>query len=1116
MAYTLYNRVEQLYMMIDSNTGKITTTSNAANATCFTISINGDDDEAGSGVGNLARFVVVSNGGSGIDYKPTGQYLKYDGTELVASNTASYKDDSSFFIRQALNTSFDACSDGAKISLYPNALQLWNKRMYVKLKDKQIYREAKEDAVDHGALTVWTLIQCKASDKRATSQYNSYTDPQLEDVYYVYNEATKRYMGPLIGKNKGDAMPLAESQETAGRYKFMGHKATMDAVLAFDVDYELGDNGLVVDDAPKFINVSAVSNGGAFYMVAWPYGGGNSMFFINNPVKYDSPATSYIVDGAYITMMPWDYKGDPNNSSTTTGSSKYNENGGYVYQSTSGNSVECATTETLEQNNVNSLYYTWKIVAAKDDSGEVIPDVYYLVNAATGAYMPSTAADRSALSTVPAADGSVPEGAGRFTPILDTDTGLYVAFRDYDTLNNDNYGYIGNNVTKTGSESMNSRTLGASADLSQYSTENRATDVYNPELGDTQSMTVTYHNYANTQFWYYINPVDISTSLLIDEEYLKWVIENLDTKGGRTVGHFDALENTNYTSSYVVTTDEDGKTKLTKLDDPRLLTFEELAELVKYNYEHQSEYTTQEEKDAADAALQELKRCIEDEEYIIHPRIGRFYTITSPYRFYKDLYLRETYTAKYYNEMQAQQQVHFMHEDNDEEEVSTFWRFDIAPDEADKSLYTDKNVQHYFYIRAVNSRDVLRRLNTTIVADSREDSNLEAGLFALNKDYNLNVYYGSTLLRSYNKNKERTWADEGSFLGIWTPEGTENPMDAVVRAGSDARIPQVNENVRPEGAVNNWNITEVKTVDVNFLDFTENNAVPVDEANNNGHQYFYNAFCYPFAVKIPADKGLFAYTAVSGTTTDKTLSFKKADNEVIPAFCPFVLESTTGLTEASLEIVYAPGEEYGLYDKIDNYTPENWATICAEYGIAEDYDTYTANKEANADQPWSMTSIYSLVPTDKDEVNLDNTGISQLRYSKASGATVVGNICPSPLGSGEQAYVLHDDCDNVATLVTEGVDQSYETADDALYTSTSSYIIPCNSAVLILESNEDKYRVDDPITSGVEEVSTEDVVREPERDANGNLIYFDLYGRRITNPAPGIYILTNGRKVVVR
>jgi hypothetical protein len=1108
-------------MMIDPDTGKLTTTSEAADATCFRIDINGDGDDAGSGIGNLARFVVVSNGGSGVDYQPTGQYLKYNGTELIASETASYKDDSSFYLRAAFNTSFDACTDGAKIALYPSVLQLWNKRMYVRMDLEQVYREAKEDAVDHGALTVWTLIQCKQSDKRATSQYNNYTDPQLKDVYYVYNEATKQYMGPLIGKAAGQAMPLADSQETAGRFKFMGHRSNMARILAFDVDYDLGDNGMALNKNAKYINVSAVSNGGAFNMVAFSHVGGNSSFYISNPVKYDSPATSYIVDGAYITMMPWDYKGDPNNSSTTTGSSKYNEKGGYVYQSTSGNSVECATTETLEQNNVNSLYYTWKIVAAKDGD-EVIPDVYYLVNAATGAYMPSTAADRSALSTVPSADGSVPEGAGRFTPVLDTDTGLYVAFRDYDTLGNSNYGYIGNDVTASGAASMNSRTLGASASTTQYKTEERETEVYNPELGDTQTMKVTYRNYTTTQFWYYINPVDISTSLLIDEDYLKWVIENLDTKGGRTVGHFDALENTEYKSAYIVTTGDDGQPQLTPIDkdDPNLdsdgtrkLTFEELAELVKYNYENQSSYND-EQKKAADAALQELKRCIEDEEYIIHPRIGRFYTITSPYRFYKDLYLRETYTAKYYNEMQAQQQVHFMHEDNDEEEVSTFWRFDIAPDEADKSLYTDKNVQHYFYIRAVNSRDVLRRLNTTIVADSREDSNLEAGLFALNKDYNLNVYYGSTLLRSYNKNKERTWADEGSFLGIWTPEGTENPMDAVVRAGSDARIPQVNENVRPEGAVNNWNITEVKEVHVNFLDSSNNYSTPDDEPNNNKNQFYYNAFCYPFSVKIPAGQGLKAYTAVDGTTSDKTLSFKKADNEVIPAFCPFVLESTTGLTEASLEIVYGAGEEYGLYDKRDRYTDANWAKICEEYGIALTQDEYDAAVAANTDL-WSMTSINSLVPTG-DEKDMDNTQISQSRYSKANGATVVGNICPSPLGSGEQAYVLHDDCDNVATLVTEGKDKSYETADDALYTSTSTYVIPCNSAVLILESDEDQYRVDDPITSGVEEVSTEEVVREPERDANGNLIYFDLYGRRITNPAPGIYILTNGRKVVVR
>jgi hypothetical protein len=161
-----------------------------------------------------------------------------------------------------------------------------------------------------------------------------------------------------------------------------------------------------------------------------------------------------------------------------------------------------------------------------------------------------------------------------------------------------------------------------------------------------------------------------------------------------------------------------------------------------------------------------------------------------------------------------------------------------------------------------------------------------------------------------------------------------------------------------------------------------------------------------------------------------------------------------------------------------------------------------------------MTSIKELAPTGK-EAGKSNTEISRARYNAKNDATVVGNICPDPLDEDEVAYVLHDDCNNVATRVVGGDTWSYDEEEDALYSSSATYIVPCNTAVLVLATDED-LRVDDPITSGVEEVSTEEVVREPERDANGNLIYFDLYGRRITNPAPGIYILTNGRKVVVR
>jgi hypothetical protein len=39
---------------------------------------------------------------------------------------------------------------------------------------------------------------------------------------------------------------------------------------------------------------------------------------------------------------------------------------------------------------------------------------------------------------------------------------------------------------------------------------------------------------------------------------------------------------------------------------------------------------------------------------------------------------------------------------------------------------------------------------------------------------------------------------------------------------------------------------------------------------------------------------------------------------------------------------------------------------------------------------------------------------------------------------------------------------------------------------------------------------------EPARDANGNLIYYDLTGRAAVNPAPGLYLLSTGRKVLLR
>jgi hypothetical protein len=1129
MAYTLYNRDEMLYMMIDTNNNnQMTTTTDASEATCFKVEINGDGVEAGSAVGNLAHFAVVTNGGEGIDYEPTGQYLKFNGEALVAIDNGgiSYNDDSAFYIRAAINTSFDGCYDGAKIYMYPSALQLWNKRMYAKMDTNptQIFREAKDDPVNHGALTVWTLIQCKASDTRATSQYNTYTDDQLKDVYYIYNEATKRYMGPLIGlQTSKDHVALVENQEKAGRYKFISCKANMDAIMAYDVDFDSGDDGMVVNTKGKFLNVSALSNDGATYcMVPWGYGGSNSIFFTNNPVSYDVPATSYITDGAYITMIPWDYQGDPNNVKTTTESQKYNEKGGYVYQSTEGNSVECAKTEALEE--VDPLYYTWKIVAARDDNGEIIPDVYYLINAKTGAYMPSTTTDGTALSTVSATGSTIPDGAGRFTPVLDTDTGLYVAFRDYDTTLNGSstYGYLGNDVTATGAASMNTRTLAASTNLSYYKTEERYEPVYNPELGGTQEMTVKYHTYSYTQYWYYINPIDISTSsTLVDEDYLQWAIDNLNTETGRTVGYFDAVELTGVTGPLVELVD--GEYKITDFTE-RELTLAELINLVMYNYKNQDSLEG-EAQSAAEDALKKLKECLDSEEYIVHPRIGRFYEITSPYGFYDGLKLRETYTAKYYNELQGQQQVHFLKDKIDTDAVTAFWRFDLV-DNDESVTYKDGN-RHYFHIRAVNSRDVLRRLNTTIVADSRPDTNMEAGLFALNKDYNLNVYAGSALLRSYINNTDRSYAEQGSFLGIWSPEGTEDPTEAVVRSGSDERV-EAEATKQPTGAANNWTITELKQVPVFFWNTIKDTEASDDESNSQGHTYYYNTFCFPFTVEIPKETGLNVFTDVDAVSIDNKVSFKGPEatsndddgslSTIIPAFQPFILETENPNERPMLNIVYGKGEEYGLYDKKDRYRDADWKAICEEYGISTvDRSTYLKEvAEAEENTEWSMTSIVHLAPYTSTEKGKTNTAISRARYNANGDATVVGNICPDPLESEATAYVIHDDCDNVATLVTEGVHSSYTSTDDALYTSTSSYIIPCNSAVLVLPTDTN-LKIDEDVVSGTEDIQQDLIlIREPERDANGNLIYYDLLGRRTTNPGTGIYILTNGQKVVIR
>jgi hypothetical protein len=288
---------------------------------------------------------------------------------------------------------------------------------------------------------------------------------------------------------------------------------------------------------------------------------------------------------------------------------------------------------------------------------------------------------------------------------------------------------------------------------------------------------------------------------------------------------------------------------------------------------------------------------------------------------------------------------------------------------------------------------------------------------------------------------------------------------------------------------------------------------------------------------------------------------------VVKAFHPFILAAKC--ESAELEIVYGPGEEYGLYNRYDStkdsdlpkYTEANWKAICEMDGIPESStentglksdtrrkgntaDTSTSTESASVSD-WSMTSIDSLEPVGNEKL-MSNSQIAATRYPDSG---MLGAVSPIAIEDGETAkysttkttadtsttyYALHDDNDDkvseikpsnyttasaasndlVWSYVPDNIHEDYGVPNGSLPGSVSTYVVSANTAVLVGLSDELDIN-DQPITSGVEEVTTE-IVNEPGRDANGNLIYFDLYGRRVMNPAPGIYILTNGQKVVVR
>jgi hypothetical protein len=1215
LVYNIYNRVSKLFLAVDDK-NNVTTTTDQAQAVEVKFILNAADNNNSVTMQIYKPTATTSDGKTTYNNADLDAgsklYFVYDkqSKELKVGEGGS-SDDNIFNLREATNTSYDAITDGAQIELYPYRMQSYNKKIYAIPSENKLYREAGDDDTDHGAYCVLTLIKCKPTDAHITNGESSSaprraesTDAEetvdLTDTYYVYSEISKMYLGQVClstyDRGYGQTIPLVADKVNAGRYRFCPDAYQLDAIVAYDIDSS---------NSAKYFNCSVTSTGYDYSFVNYACEEDNRLFFVNNLKEIPTSVMDDIYDGALIQLTPWEYLGDSTLSS-------YSENGGKVYYDDDNKKITCGKTDNIT--GVDEMLYTWKLVAAKDATGNVIADTYYLVNVKTGEYMSSTgyADDHGGImTTIASTNGEIPADAACYKFIPDPQSGLYVSLLDNNSISGGQGRYLQNVLTDNNEKlgwSTKSTSLNLSATDGTTAVEKTYTD---PETGLTTTTTINKKNYLYSSLWYYIKPITISTSF--DKDVIDWALANLDPDNGRTVGYFDALEstgypgNTGYTGKLITrelvssTTDEETglvvntykyswKDNATEDD----LTFEQLVNLVQYYYQEYEagNLTNPTDQAAANAAYNALLTCIQDEEYIVHPRIGRFYTIRSAFPYFSELKLRETYYMEHHDKMQGTQKVHFHREQWDPEIVSSFWRFDVQPYDENNN-YEDPDAHHYFFIRAVNSRDVMRKSAAGITVDVRSDADkMNVGLYALRKDYSLNVYPGSVLLRSYTNNTNRTYTKTGSFLGMWTDEeNVDRPTDAIVREGSDSRVkPTIG---RPAKNANNWYIEEIKKFTITFIPETEPGSGVEGEkphCNNHDDRYF-NTFCFPFNVKLPTtefmnsdDVQMAAYTGIA-QAADGTVDLTKMTDDhvgaytdeegrlIVKAFHPFILAAKC--ESAELEIVYGPGEEYGLYnryessltDKYPKYTKENWAEICKKDGIpatSTDYETNygglvtkarrngntadnSTSTESASVSEWSMTSIDSLEPVGDAEAGKSNSYIAANRY-KDSG--MLGAISPVAIENedtegystaettatkGTVYYALHDDNDdkvseikpsNYATAsaasnddlvwsyVSDNIHEDYGVPNGSLPGSVSTYVVSANTAVLVgLSDNLDIN--DQPITSGVEEVTTE-IVNEPGRDANGNLIYFDLYGRRVMNPAPGIYILTNGQKVVVR
>lgn len=1031
--YRIYCRTSQQYLAPitrDHEGNDVTLTDSRDGAGVF--EFWGDNID---GTGIVMECVGTYSTADGVTPLDGDVYLGHDTSDgdLIAKQEGN---DRIFYLSIAEDPSIDAVYDNAEVWISP--FRCYN--AYIGYNKQKTPSDLIVAVYARNSLGKWKLIPAE--------------DTELEHVYYLYNEYSGKYINGIGSNNVYTTNKLVDKDE-AGRYQIVQDPEYPQACYIKDIDGTNTQGNWYHGNMPagaNYLNINVTAIGGLVQLNNYWYDEVNRLFYFENVEGNDRPEyADDIKAGFEFRIIPYPSFQDSaiTNSSTaypdaTAGPNEHWE--GYVNPETdsAGNTKLIPEVQprqdTDDEGNVTTDYTIYVLYPAYDDNGDVIPNVYLIKNKATGEYVPSLNASANNTQI----DLTDEANAGHYEILWDFWDQTTVYFHDVDVAEtDDSKAWWFWNWPGTGNSSI-------------VNSDNYLTD-----------------EYSNRWNRFYIYPTTDETTDEEKVEELRWVYVNT----GVRVGDYkeDVFDQYNkqledILAKYDITPDD-----LTKEVSTGVLST--------IDYPQISEEDLETLRDLYDTVM----KLIADEENWVHPKYKHLYQIESPFPYFRDIYLKETYYEKDYHNRQDKQRLAFYDPTTTEDPVPSFWYFDKQVDNID-----GYDSRCYYFLRAVNTEKVMRLTSNNTVVDVRDDSNVEAGLYSIIKG-DICTYLHSVGLKSHYNSTGFPWNSGHSLLGLWsTNSNSEFPSsDHSVRDGLDTPIAATEDFVNES---NIWWIWEVTDFPVYFEYLGAANYASTEDSK------YYTTIYLPFDVKVPA--GVQAYAGGYGLVTKR--ADKNADGSIHKYFDLVKLESRNS-RDGSVHTDIIPAN-----------TP---AILIA--------DSQFASTDGGVNTPYRLEVIYWDTEDHDYGVESPMTAVWDDELLTLQGANPARGI-----EADTTEYLLHDDRDDKVKKVTGGADSNIDETDlhvestnlpnMSLHGSSSTWIVEPNISTLSIAENPDdvEIRINDGITTGLDQIAidfdNDNGYQQPGRDADGNLIYYDLLGRRVTNPTAGFYILTNGRKVILK